>query len=220
MGSLLIRGKTYNGVVALKSTMSPAFADQYCQTLTLKFENGQVQDVILKHSVNTPSIRFELFGTMQYLNVQNTGYVFGNVGSAKVGNCLSVEGCVMNYQCTRGIRVNSMFNCQRNFDENLLRLKSQGRAKVIRLENIPYADISTIAISTLVVCRGTVGEFICDNCAYIKGDVSLATVDNVLEATMSYKPTRSQSRRTAEQARGYQGIGSMFSDIFGSHVES
>lgn len=220
MGSLFIRGKTYKGVVALKAIMSPAFADQYCQTLTLKFENGQVQDVVLKHSVNTPSIRFELFGDMQYLNVQNTGYVFGNVGSVKVGNCLFVEGCVRNYQCTRGIRVNSMFNYQRNFDETLSRLKSQGRVKVIRLENIPYADIATVAIPTLVVCRGTVSEFICSNCAYIKGDVSLATVDNVLEATMNHKPTRSQSRRTAEQDRGCQDIGSMFSDIFGSYMGS
>lgn len=53
-----------------------------------------------------------------------------------------------------------------------------------------------------------------------KGDVSLATVDNVLEATMNHKPTRSQSRRTAEQDRGCQDIGSMFSDIFGSYMGS
>lgn len=220
MGSVQVRGKTYNGVVALKSVMSLVSSNEYCQILTLKFENGQTTEVKLRHSANTPSIRFELSGRMRYLNIQNVGYVFGNVGSAKVGNCLSVEGCVMNYQCTRGVKVNPMFNCQREFDESLLRLKAQGRAKVIRLDNVPYADIATVAISTLVVSRGTVDEFICSNCAYIKGDVSLASVGNVLEATMNQKPTKSQSRRTAEQARGHQDMGSMFADIFGSYVGS
>lgn len=177
----------FNNVIALelKDHKTNVTESGYIELL---HNNGAVEKI--KFSKDNLKLRIEQHGNLNNLHASNCATVVGNIEEAIVGNCLNVEGFVVNYKCTRdsiklskdikilcGLQAEKVYKQYYRADKR--------RTRIIHIEgdiNKLKTDISNIQLKTDII--GSVNKAIVDNTLGVKGIVKNCSVGNIIECTL------------------------------------
>lgn len=199
MGRIMYRGKSCDNVVAVRL----GTAECGRVTLSVVCSNGVSSNMF----VDAKRLQVGITGGVQNLDIANAAYVFGNVSSASVGNCMYVEGFVKEFTNIRGILVDKTVNVKRELDETLDKIrKASGKFTNLLIEGVATIDLGACALTVVPVVRGNVGQFRIGNCVWIRGTVDRCNVGNAIHATMGLKESKEELRRKEEQRRRQQQL--------------
>lgn len=188
--------------------------------LILQFYNGAVSNepISLGNGLRIEAKNTDMYN---YVETDNCATVYGDVVAAVIGNCLYVDGFIADFKSTRGSVVVDR-NIKICHGKEALERQGMGQTykqqRVLHisghLKNLVVKMIPNARVETVI--WGKIAHLEVPNCGYIKGNVQLATVGNIIKCTYG-KSTASSTKKLREQreARGRE-FDKTFGELFNS----
>lgn len=188
--------------------------------LVLQFYNGAVSNepISLGNGLRIEARNNDMYN---YVETDNCATVYGDVVAAVIGNSLYVDGFIADFKSTRGSVVVDR-NIKICHGREAMERQGMGQAykqqRILhitgQLKNLTIKAIPNARVETVI--WGKIAHLEVPNCGYIKGNVQLANVGNVIKCTYG-KSTAASTKKLREQRKARSAefdrtFGELFND--------